>query len=527
LSGSRGALWAIAAILLLLGACASPTGQPQPGALYLLDSGSPWQNPNGDAGDDGKGGAADTATTPNQDVAANKDVGGADAAAPKDAANPADASKPDAGPGDTGAVDSGPVDTGAVDSGAVDSGPVDSGPVDSGTTDTVKPDAGSIDVTDTVADSGPADTGTVDVGPTDTGKPDVKDAYTVPFGSDIEWGSEPDAKPYDAGQWEYDIKDTGGTSGPGPGLCSPSMGEVNIEKKVTGGKADIIIFVDTSGSMGQETKWVGQQLNNFANYLINANIDFVVIMIQKDTGCCKLCIQPPLGGNGCKQNNPPKFIHNGTYVSSTNGLVQFINSYPQWKQWLRPDATKNIVAVTDDNSYKKNPWFEQQIQQINNQAAAQGVPVQFKPTPQVQLGFVFHSIVAYNSKADCPTLAKKGDVYLQLTAKTNGAKFKICLQNWTPIFKSLANAVKQTAKPGCTYPMKKPKGVSSASDLIISYHDQKVDFDVGFAKGNNCPANGEGYTFDNPQNPSQVTLCPASCAKLSGGGDLLFNFGCM
>ena len=366
----------------------------------------------------------------------------------------------------------------------------------------------------------------VDSGPPDSG---VKDTWTGPLGADVPWGSESDVPPYDAGQWEYDVKDGGGPTGYGPGLCAPHMGEVNIEKKVTGGKADIIIFVDTSGSMGQETSWVQKELNKFATYLANAGIDFVLIIIQKDTGCCKLCIDPPLGvgkAGGCG-NNPPKFIHNKTYVSSTNGLVQFVASYSKWQQWLRPEATKNIIAVTDDDSYKKNPYFEQEIAKINQAAQNQGQPVQFAKTAQIPFGFIFHSIVAYNSKADCPTLAKKGTVYLELTAKTKGAQHKICSNNWEPIFKSLANSVSETAKPGCTYPMTKPAGVKSASDLVISYHDGKADFDVAYVKSNVCPANGIGFVFDNVQNPTQVTLCNTSCAKLAGGGDLLFHFGCM
>ena len=498
------------ALALALGSCGQQVSNPpQAGFGFGLDSGTPWIPPGGaDAAADGGTAAPSDGSARTGGDAATIDAATADSATP-------DVPGQDSGAQDVPGQDAQTQDTATADVAASDVGTVDGGAQDA-SADSVASDA--------IADVG----GTPDAGVTDAGPPDsgVQDTWTGPLGADVPWGSESDVPPFDAGQWEYDIKDGGGTAGPGPGLCAPHMGEVNIEKKVTGGKADIIIFVDTSGSMGQETKWVQSQLNNFANYLNNANIDFVLVIIQQDKSCCKLCIQPPLGGAGC-QNNPPKFIHNKTYVSSTNGLAQFIASYPQWKQWLRPDATKNIIAVTDDNSYKKNPWFELEIDKLNKAAAAQGQPVHFVKTAQVPFGFVFHSIVAYNAKADCPTLAKKGTVYLELTAKTNGAQHKICLQDWTPIFKSLANAVSQTAKPGCTYPMKKPAGVSSASDLIISYHDGKADFDVAHVKNNICPANGVGFVFDNVANPSQVTICPTSCGKLAGGGDLLFHFGCM
>ena len=493
---------------------------PQAGFGFGLDSGAAWIPPGADAAADGGTPHASDGSARTGGDAAPVDSAAIDTAATDTAAT--DTATVDTATPDVPGQDGGLVDVSSPDTTAPDAGEPDAGTVDAGTPDAYV-DAVTPDAADVVADAGTPDVGLTDAGPPDSG---VQDTWTGPLGADVPWGSESDVPPFDAGQWEYDIKDGGGTAGSGPGLCAPHMGEVNIEKKVTGGKADIIIFVDTSGSMGQETKWVQAQLNNFANYLNNANIDFVLVVIEKDTGCCKLCIQPPLGGPGC-QNNPPKFIHNKTPVYSKDGLSKFVQSYPQWKQWLRPDATKNIIAVTDDNASQKNPWFEQQIDKINLDAAAQGQPVQFVKTAQVPFGFVFHSIVAYPTKAQCNTMASLGSVYLELTAKTNGAQHKICLQDWTPIFKSLANAVSQTAKPGCTYPMKKPAGVSSASDLIISYHDGKSDFDVAHVKSNNCPANGIGFVFDNVANPTQVTICPTSCGKLAGGGDLLFHFGCM
>ncbi len=488
--------WTLFAAVTALWACASPVGQPQQTAQFSLDNGSPWVPP-GDAVDGQKSKDGKTAA---KDVATKKDT------ALADVKTTMDAGAQDAAASDTAVADTGAPDTGVQDSSVQDAGASDVGPPDVGVPDTGLPDI--------------KDAGAPDVGQPDANKP-TKDTYVGVFGADVPWGSDPDVSPYDAGQWNYDIKG-GGTAGPGPGLCAPHMGEVNIEKKVTGGKVDIIIFVDTSGSMGQEAKWTNNQMNNFANYLVQANIDYRVILAEQDKSCCKMCILPPLGGNNCG-NNPPLFMHHKSiYISSTNGLIKMIQTYNTWSPTLRKDATKNFLAVTDDNSYKNAQYFDTEIKKLHANNGGQ-----FLPTKQVPFGYVFHSIVAYNSKADCPTLAKKGTVYLQLMDWTKGAKFKICDQNWTPIFKELAKAVSQTAKPGCTYPMKKPAGVSSASDLIISYHDQKTDFDVSFAKGNTCPPNGVGYIFDNKVNPSQVTLCPASCSKLSGGGDLLFNYGCM
>ena len=44
----------------------------------------------------------------------------------------------------------------------------------------------------------------------------------------------------------------------------------------------------------------------------------------------------------------------------------------------------------------------------------------------------------------------------------------------------------------------------------------------------NCPANGNGWYYDNPAAPTQIILCPASCTLVEGDmtGEVDVTLGC-
>lgn len=329
--------------------------------------------------------------------------------------------------------------------------------------------------------------------------------------SDIPWGSSDDVEPYDAGPINYPDPSPGSVP---PNICTPEVTELNLKEEKIGGKVDIIWWIDTSGSMSQEAKYLDQNINGFANYISGAKLDFRMILVGNGFG---ICVQPPLGGPNC--TNGPNFLHIKQTIGSTNGNQILINSYNSWKSFLRPDATKNFVAVTDDNSSTTSQWFIDQLQQKD--------PANFLQTPQIPFGFVYHGIVGYEAKADCPSIANKGSVYLDLVAKTGGSKYKVCDTNWAPMFANLAQNVVLTAKPGCVYAIPYPQNIPSSSYIGLSYIATDDLFAVPTLKDNVCPQSGEGFTVDNQANPKEITLCPKSCDLLKGGGNLQFDFGCL
>ncbi|MDB4928977.1 MAG: hypothetical protein JWM10_1461 [Myxococcaceae bacterium] len=186
---------------------------------------------------------------------------------------------------------------------------------------------------------------------------------------------------------------------------------------------DILLFVDTSGSMDQETVWVNENMNRFATIMGASGLDYRVIMVaRRGTGRLQVCIPAPLGGAGCADG--PRLRHLNVSVDSVNGLRQWVVTQPTWQGFTRTDSLKFFVAITDDESSLGADAFHASVISWPGFAS-----------------YVFHSIVGYESRTDCPTLARRGGVYLTLTSRTRGMAARVCSTDWTTIFTSFARDI--------------------------------------------------------------------------------------
>ncbi len=93
--------------------------------------------------------------------------------------------------------------------------------------------------------------------------------------------------------------------------CEEDVQDMSVESSFLTGLADIVIFIDTSGSMRQEAKWVQENVNAFAQYIGNQLVDYHVVLVAKGYN---ICVPPPLGGPNCTDG--PKFRHIQEKVSS-------------------------------------------------------------------------------------------------------------------------------------------------------------------------------------------------------------------
>lgn len=192
---------------------------------------------------------------------------------------------------------------------------------------------------------------------------------------------------------------------------------------VTRTPVDVVWLVDTSGSMVAETAAVNANLNRFATSLAQSGLDYRVVMIAaRGTGRLRVCVPQPLGGAGCA--NGPRFLHIPQNIGSRNALQLTISTYPQWRDFLRPGTHRVIVAVTDDDSAMSADAFDAML----------------RANPGWDR-YVFNSIVGYESRADCPTLSRRGSVYLTLTERTGGQRARVCDPEWSGTFTSFAQSI--------------------------------------------------------------------------------------
>jgi hypothetical protein len=127
---------------------------------------------------------------------------------------------------------------------------------------------------------------------------------------------------------------------------------------------DIVFIVDNSGSMVEEQRSVEANINtNFAQIMGASGLDYRIIMISKfgkATG--GLCVLPPLSGSSnCTSSCPTngsRFFHYEIGIGSHNSLEVALNTFNLtdgcgvapggWSSWLRQDALKYFIEVTDD-----------------------------------------------------------------------------------------------------------------------------------------------------------------------------------
>jgi hypothetical protein len=297
--------------------------------------------------------------------------------------------------------------------------------------------------------------------------------------------------------------------------------------------ADIIFAVDTSGSMGEESYYVRSELNGFSQQIIASGIDVRVIMLAEPPPpffpCSSplfcppgICIDPPLGSGGCpnQDTNPPLYIHvPNTEVNSTDGLNVFYDEYSKYKAELRPDASKTLVVITDDDA-SQGPY--------NN--ATKFVTDYTALDPVLLKGWKMSGIYCHS---DCSSAASIGKVWKDVIDQTGGLHGDLCKQEFKPIFDDLAQAIIVGSQSlPCQYDIPAPPmnqtldpnkvnvrftdGAMTEQDILHVTNEAACD-----------PVTGGWYYGDNA-NPKTIYLCTASCDVVSSDpdGKIDILFGC-
>ena len=312
-------------------------------------------------------------------------------------------------------------------------------------------------------------------------------------------------------------------------------------------KADIIIAIDTTGSMGQESAYLMDNINGFGQHLEDSGIDYRVFLVGQARGCCSLCVKPPLASSTCAKSGP-RFLQSdinvGEYAMSRL-LGQ--NMYDAYKQFLRPEASKTFVAITDDDSHSWKGICGKE----NNEACANqwkdalhqlDTLDLFTPTDKLPMGFIFHAITGHT----CRGQPGYGHSYglANIVRESKGTMYQICKRDWSPMFVEMAKTVESTtdASAACTQTV--PLSDADPS-LLIGDLEPDTAFDMKYAYENTttkevgqivisrskaggggleCPAvthpPGMFYKLDSVDDPRVVTLCDSACelVKNSVGG---------
>jgi len=336
---------------------------------------------------------------------------------------------------------------------------------------------------------------------------------------------------------------TTGSGGAGGGLdentaCAKQEATATLKMS----PVDIVFILDNSGSMTESIGGVQNNINDsFAKIIEASGIDYRVIMLTrhgKYKSGQSVCIEAPLSGipkGGCASpptkpvNNPPKFFHYSQEIGSHDAFCQVLRTYTLpdehklapngWKEWLRPEAFKLVVVVTDDSvscSLNGKTYADGSTNLAKADAVGKMFDADLLALDPAQFGdamkrnYRLYGIVAIADKdpmnpatpwpptdplnvQKCGANPNPGLGYQAASILTEGLRFPICsLNNYDSIFQELAKGVISGAALSCDFPIPAPpSGQTIDRDTIV----------VAFSPGDGS----------SPQNFTQVASA-ADCA---------------
>jgi hypothetical protein len=319
---------------------------------------------------------------------------------------------------------------------------------------------------------------------------------------------------------------------------------------------DIIVVLDNSGSMGDESESVEKNINdNFARILDAEGVNYRMILISEHrerNGQNAICVTRPLSELGqCPAPVPvasERFFHYSVEVGSRNSLGRLLDTYDGsredefriapggWSEWLRPGVKKVFLEFTDDDANLSAPEFIQALSAL--------APQDFG-TPEAP-SFVWHSIVGLAEK-DVPTDAylpsdpveggecrgnrnnvyNAGETYQELSQLTGGLRFPICqFQAYDTVFQTIASDLLAVSAIQCEFPLPSPpSGRALELDKVaLSYVAGSGDEPRVLGQASSAQScQADAFFIDG----GSVQLCPEACDSIRADGgariDVLFT----
>jgi hypothetical protein len=359
----------------------------------------------------------------------------------------------------------------------------------------------------------------------------------------------------------------GGVAGIGQGgsgidpdsACVAQSAEATLLKK----PVDIIFIIDNSGSMTGEIIAVQNNINkNFAQIIEDSGLDYRVIMLARHgsaTSNQSICVSTPLSGANCtctapngpcsnvpaQPVNTDKFFHYSIGIGSTNSLTQATATYAKkdgfglapkgWRGWLRKEALKVFVEITDDNQSGGTAYqtFDSTLL---------GYPEGHFGTAEKR-NYIFHSIIGIQANPDsvfwppeaplqsatCGSGAvNAGTQYQHLSKLTGGLRFPICNNSsFDVVFQTIAKGVVEGSLIECEFSVPPaPDGqVIDPSTIVINYTPGNGGAEEKFGQVQE-EGSCDGKSFYIKDN--KINLCPQVCGQVQGDtkAKLQLLYGC-
>ena len=335
---------------------------------------------------------------------------------------------------------------------------------------------------------------------------------------------------------------------------------------------DIIVIVDNSSSMNGEIEAIQDRINeDFGDILNAAGVDWRVILLSRhgaighEMNSCDdngICIQGAIAGTtSCDPKAPPanteRFKQYSICIDSNDGLKKAAASFDKspplwaggflesayfdaqkkaqplataptgWHTWLRPDALRTFLMVTDDESSTNSNLF------INWMYSKDPSFFGTAANPN----WMFHSIIAVQAKPNAtqpwlwnePVLNKDcgegsdaiGYQYQDLSIRGKGLRFPICENsNFDAVFQAIAKTVVDNSTVPCTLSPTRIDGTGTPDyDRTAVIYEAGDGTRTSLTQVNNAGACSKDAFYVNKSR--DVVLCPNVCTKVEADKEAL------
>lgn len=318
--------------------------------------------------------------------------------------------------------------------------------------------------------------------------------------------------------------------GPRPDGGFAGCDAISFDAETALAPVDIVWIIDNSGSMGEETDLVQDNINDFVTTISGSGIDYHVIVIT-NPAAHGLMVPDPLGSDATRYQLVD------FDVQSSHALSGMIDSFPMWSGFLRPSSILHFIHLTDDESDEMDDgeFFAGMTSLLGGRR------------------FTSHAICSLPADATCPTpgfcpplpmrgcsgphgdAPATGQEYVDLAARTMGRQISICSSDWSVVFDSLLASIAIPMPIPCEFAIPEPpEGMELDRTRVNVVYTPggggaPITFPfVGTPDGAMCPPGADGWYYDDPETPTQIILCPSTCSRVDSDttGSVDIALGC-
>lgn len=304
--------------------------------------------------------------------------------------------------------------------------------------------------------------------------------------------------------------------------CAGASAQADVVER----PADIILVIDNSPSMGDEIMAVEDNINdNFAAIMAASSVDYKIVVLSRhgDSTREDVCIRAPLSGTDCTPippapANTSTFYHHDVGISSSNSLVEIIETFPTWSPQLRDDAVRVFIEISDDDPSRSADEFEADLFALGGFGDAS------------DRRYIFHSIVGLRAKSPPDTPYQPGEPiqtekcepgavdeapqYQELSRRTGGLRFPVCHHaSYDAVFQEVAEGVVDVTSLPCVFdPPVPPDGDTVDLDRVVVVYTPGGAPAVSLDRVPDAAGCGPGGFYVDAE---RIVLCPQTCDAVS------------